>query len=159
MQQINHSWMKRRVANAVYFGSRFIFVNFNVEVEDYSSSFETLQNLWYLTLHFNILLCRGRTILAPTAHTNCNYNQWHINIWHPSKCFYCAALEEGTAVCVYACTCAWRAWRRQQSPKGGIYLKRASHDLAWSHPLIPQWGLRVHVSLFVCRCGRVCMGG
>ena len=64
------------------------------------------------------------------------------------------------SLCVWvvnACTCAWRARRRQPSPEGGIYLKRASHDLAWSRRFILRWGLCVHVCACVCvsACARV----
>lgn len=59
---------------------------------------------------------------------------------------------------VNACTCAWRAWTRQQSPKGGIYLKRASsHDLAWSLPIILLWGLYICICLCACSCVCVCV--
>ena len=63
------------------------------------------------------------------------------------------------SLCVWvvnACTCAWRARRRQPSPEGGIYLKRASHDLAWSRRFILRWGcMCVHVCVCVSACARV----
>lgn len=57
--------------------------------------------------------------------------------------------REDVCVCVWlcgcsrinACTCAWRARRRQQSPERTLYLERASHDLAWSRPSFLGWGL------------------
>lgn len=76
--------------------------------------------------------------------------------------FCCPHLEEAggrmcVCVCVWlcgclrinACTCAWRARRRQQSPERTLYLERASHDLAWSRPSFLGWGLRTPMCVCV----------
>lgn len=57
---------------------------------------------------------------------------------------------------VNACTCAWRAWKRQHFPKGGIYLKRPSHDPAWSLSFRLLRGLRICVCTVSSEC--VCVG-
>lgn len=110
------------------------------------------------------------------VHTTRRYNRWPVSI-HLSVFLPTLHLEEGRArdllsvsVCVYmfkcVCVCVLEGKRMHMcmkgtaeaavSPKGGIYLRRASsHDLAWSLPFILPRGL----SICVCVCGGGCVGG